>query len=140
MIETQGQRQTSAHYTRLGPQECERIHWGCLELLEQVGVDVHDEEARDLLIKGGAKADGIRVRVPEVMILKALAVTPKNMTLFDQTGEIAILAQGYNSYYGGGSDCLHVLDHRTGQRRLALLQDVIEAQRVQDALSELYFL
>jgi trimethylamine--corrinoid protein Co-methyltransferase len=139
MIETHGQRQTSAHYSRLGAQECERIHRASIEILEHVGVEVHDGEAMNLLVKGGAKADGIVVRVPEHMVLKALAVTPRNLTLFDQKGEIAIRAQGYNSYYGGGSDCLNVLDHRTGQRRLAVLQDVIEALRVQDALSEFSF-
>jgi trimethylamine--corrinoid protein Co-methyltransferase len=61
------------------------------------------------------------------------------MTLFDQKGNIAIRAQGYNSTYGGGSDCLNVLDHRTGKRRLAVMQDVIEAQKVQDALPEFSF-
>jgi trimethylamine--corrinoid protein Co-methyltransferase len=100
---------------------------------------VHDEKALNLLFKGGAKADGIVVRIPERMVLKALAVAPKNVTLFDQNGRIAIRAQGYNSYFGGGSDCLNVLDHRTGQRRLAVLQDVIEAQTVQDALPEFSF-
>jgi trimethylamine--corrinoid protein Co-methyltransferase len=139
MIETHGQRQTSAHYSRLGQQEREKLHRASLEMLEHVGVEVHDEEALNLLVKGGAKADGIVVRIPELMVLKALAVTPKNMTLFDQKGEIAIRAQGYNSYYGGGSDCLNVLDHRTGQRRLAVLQDVVEAQTVQDALPEFSF-
>jgi trimethylamine--corrinoid protein Co-methyltransferase len=139
MIETQGQRQTSAHYSRLGPQECEKIHQASLEMLEHVGVQVHDERALELLVKAGAKADGIVVRIPEVMVMKALAVTPKSMTLFDQKGEIAIRAQGYNSYYGGGSDCLYVLDHRTGQRRKAVLQDVVDAQIVQDALPEFSF-
>jgi trimethylamine--corrinoid protein Co-methyltransferase len=139
MIETHGQRQTSAHYSRLGGQECDRIHRASLEILEHVGVEVHDEEALSLLVKGGARADGIVVRVPELMVIKALAVTPKNMTLFDQTGKIAIRAQGRNSYYGGGSDCLNVLDHRTGKRRLAVLKDVVEAQVVQDALPEFSF-
>jgi trimethylamine--corrinoid protein Co-methyltransferase len=139
MIETHGQRQTGAHYSRLGSQECEKLHRASIEMLEHVGVEVHDEKALNLLVKGGARADGIVVRIPEVMVLKALDVTPKNMTLFDQKGEIAIRAQGYNSYYGGGSDCLNVLDHRTGQRRLAVLQDVVDAQTVQDALPEFSF-
>jgi trimethylamine--corrinoid protein Co-methyltransferase len=139
MIETHGRRQTSAHYSRLGGQECEKLHRASIEMLEYVGAEVHDEKARDLLVKGGAKAGGIVVRIPEYMVLKALAVAPKTVTLFDQKGEIAIRAQGHNSYYGGGSDCLHVLDHRTGARRLAVLQDVIEAQVVQDALPEISF-
>jgi trimethylamine--corrinoid protein Co-methyltransferase len=108
-------------------------------MLEHVGVEVHDEKALNLLVKGGAEADGIVVRIPELMVLKALAVTPKNLTLFDQKGQIAIRATGYNSYYGGGSDCLNVLDHRTGKRRPAVLQDVVEAQIVQDALPEVSF-
>ncbi|MCL7453650.1 MAG: trimethylamine methyltransferase family protein, partial [Anaerolineae bacterium] len=48
-------------------------------------------------------------------------------------------AWGYNTYYGGGSDCLNILDHRTGQRRRPVLQDVKEAAIVQDALPELAF-
>lgn len=139
MIETHGQRQASAHYSRLGRQECDKIHWASVEILEHVGIEVHDEKALNLLVKGGARADGIVVRIPELMVLKALAVAPKHMTLFDQKGQIAIRAQGHNSYYGGGSDCLNVLDHRTGTRRLAVLQDVVDAQTVQDALPEFSF-
>ncbi len=139
MIETHGLRQTSAHYSRLGAQECEKIHRASIEILEHVGVEVHDEQALALLVKGGAQADGITVRVPELMVLKALAVTPKGTILFDQNGKVAIRAQGHNSYYGGGSDCLYALDHRTNQRRLAVLQDVVDAQIVQDALPEVSF-
>jgi trimethylamine--corrinoid protein Co-methyltransferase len=108
-------------------------------MLENVGVEVHDERARDLLVKGGAMADGILLRIPELMVVKALAVAPKKMTLYDQNGNIAMRAQGFNSYYGGGSDCLNVLDHRTGKRRRAVLQDVVEGQIVQDALPEFSF-
>ena len=65
MIETHGTSMTSAHYARMGRAECEKIHVATLEILERVGVDVHDEKALELLVKGGARADGIRVRVPE---------------------------------------------------------------------------
>jgi trimethylamine--corrinoid protein Co-methyltransferase len=94
---------TSAHYARIGQAESEKIHVATLEILERVGVDVHDEKALELLVKGGAKADGIRVRVPEHIVEKALALTPKRMTLYDRHGQVAIRAWGYNTYYGGGS-------------------------------------
>ncbi len=139
MIETHGTRMTSAHYARMGQAECEKIHMATLEILERVGVDVHDERARDLLVKAGAKADGIRIRVPEHMVEKALAVTPKRLTLYDRYGKVAIRAWGYHTYYGGGSDCLNVLDHRTGQRRRAILKDVAEAVTLMDALPEIEF-
>ncbi|HET91955.1 MAG TPA: hypothetical protein ENN99_14635 [Chloroflexi bacterium] len=139
MIESHGMRMTSAYYTRLGQQERERIHRASLEVLERVGVDVHDERAREVLVGGGAQADGIRVRIPEYMVARALSLTPKRMTLYDRNGDVAMRAWGYNTYYGGGSDCLNVLDHRTGQRRRPTLKDVEEAARVMDALPEISF-
>ncbi|MFC2046601.1 trimethylamine methyltransferase family protein, partial [Chloroflexota bacterium] len=139
MIETHGSRRTSAHYARMGQQERQKIHLASLEILERVGTDVHDERALNLLVKGGAQADGIRVRIPEYVVEKALALTPKRMTLHDRKGQVAIRAWGYNTYFGGGSDCLNVLDHRTGERRRPKLQDVKDAAVVQDALPELDF-
>jgi trimethylamine--corrinoid protein Co-methyltransferase len=139
MIETHGLRQTGTHYSRMGLQECERIHSASLEILERVGIDVHDERARDLLVKGGARADGLRVTLPERLVTWGLATTPRRLTLCNRSGGTAIRAWGYNSYFGGGSDCLNILDHRTGLRRRPLLKDVVEAAVVQDALPEIDF-
>jgi trimethylamine--corrinoid protein Co-methyltransferase len=61
------------------------------------------------------------------------------MTLCDRFGDVAIRAWGYNTAFGGGSDCLYVLDHRTGERRKAVLADVEQAITVMDALSEIDF-
>jgi len=140
MIETHGSNTTSAHYSRLGQTECEKLHMASLEVLETIGLEVHYDKARDLLIQAGATADGQRVRIPEHMVTKALASAPKKMILFDRKGKPAIRAWGYNSYFGGGSDCLNVLDHRTGERRRAVLQDVIEATRLMDALPQVDFI
>lgn len=139
MIATHGMRMTSAHYARMGQQECEQIHQATLEILARVGVDVHDERARQILIAGGAEADGIRVRIPSYMVARALSTAPQFLTLYDRNGKVAMRAGSYNTYYGGGSDCLNVLDHRTGQRRKPTLQDCIEAATVMDALPELDF-
>jgi trimethylamine--corrinoid protein Co-methyltransferase len=139
MIETHGLHTTSAHYARMGRQECEKIHVASLEILERVGIDVHDERARELLVKGGAQADSIRVRIPEYMVERALDLAPKRMTLYDRHGQVAIRAWGYNTTYGGGSDCLNVLDHRTGERRGPVLRDVKEAATLMDALPEIAF-
>ncbi len=139
MIATHGLSMTSAHYARMGEQECNEIHLASLEILRRVGLDVHDEKAREILVKGGAQADGIRVRLPEFMVTRALATAPKRMTLYDRHGKVAIHAGGYNTYYGGGSDCLNILDHRTGERRKPTLKDVVEASTLMDALPEIDF-
>jgi trimethylamine---corrinoid protein Co-methyltransferase len=139
MIETHGKSINSAHYSRLGEQECEKIHMATLEILEKVGVDVHDEKAREILASGGAKIEGIRSRIPEYMVTSALASAPKQIILHDRKGSVAIRAGGYNSYFGGGSDCLNILDHRTGKRRKPTQNDVKEAVVLMDALPEIDF-
>ena len=139
MITTHGTNMTSAHYARMGQQECEEIHQATLEILTRVGVDVHDEKARQILISGGAEAAGVRVRIPSFMVAQALRTAPQCITLYDRNGKVAMRAGSYNTYYGGGSDCLNILDHRTGQRRKPLLQDAIEAATVMDALPEIDF-
>ena len=139
MIQTHSMNMTSAHYARIGPDECEKIHFASFEILERIGIDVHDKKARDILVKAGAKADDLRVRIPEYMITQALSVTPKRLTLYDRHDKVAIRAGGYNSYFGGGSDCLNILDHHTGERRKPLLEDVAQATRLMDALPEIDF-
>jgi trimethylamine--corrinoid protein Co-methyltransferase len=139
MIETHASSRTRAHFARLGHDDRVAIHLASLEILERTGIDVHDRQARDLLVKGGARIDGIRVRIPEYMVEKALGLAPRRMTLYDRQGGVALRAWGYNTYYGGGSDCLNILDHRTGQRRRAVLEDVRNASILMDALPELDF-
>ena len=139
MITTHATKMTGAHYARMGESECEKIHLASLEILERIGIDVHDEKAGDILVRGGAQADGLRVRIPAYMVTNALSLAPKQLTLYNRHGKVAIRAGGYNSYFGGGSDCLNVLDRHTGERRKPLLEDVAQATRLMDALPEIDF-
>ena len=139
MITTHVTQMASSHYARMGESECEKIHLASLEILERIGIDVHDEKARDILVKGGAQADGLRVRIPAYMVTNALSLAPKQLTLYNRHGKVAIRAGGYNSYFGGRSDCLNILDHHTGERRKPLLEDVAQAARLMDALPEIDF-
>ncbi|MBN1667058.1 MAG: trimethylamine methyltransferase family protein [Anaerolineales bacterium] len=139
MITTHGTNMTSAHYARMGAAECEQIHLATLEILARVGVDVHNERARQILATGGARLDGIRVYLPEFMVTQALATAPKRITLYDRNGKVAMRAGGYNSYFGGGSDCLNIRDHRSGERRKPTLEDVRQAVILQDAFEEIDF-
>ena len=139
MISTHGISITSAHYSRMGETECRQIHLATLEVLERIGVDVHLDRAREILAGGGARVDGNRVRIPEYLVEEALRKAPRRMNIYDRNGNLAMRAQDYNTYYGGGSDCLYVLDHRTGLRREPMLKDVVAAARLTDALPELDF-
>jgi trimethylamine--corrinoid protein Co-methyltransferase len=110
-----------------------------LEILERVGIEVHDENARTILGDHGADIDELRVRIPGHMVEQALNVTPTHLTLCNRYGQVAIRAWGYNTTFGGGSDCLYVLDHRTGERRRATLEDMKQAVTLMDALPNIDF-
>jgi trimethylamine--corrinoid protein Co-methyltransferase len=110
-----------------------------LEILERVGIEVHDQETRAILGDHGADVDGKMVRIPAHMVEQALSVAPSRLTLCNRHGQVAIRAWGYNTTFGGGSDCLYVLDHRSGERRRAVLDDVRQAVTLMDALPNIDF-
>jgi trimethylamine--corrinoid protein Co-methyltransferase len=127
-------------FRRLSEGDLQKIHLASLEILERTGLRLHDEEAISLLKGAGAPvSDGNLVRVPSHLVDWAIRTAPKRIVLFDRSGDRALALQGSESYYGVGSDCLNVLDHRTHERRRAVLSDVSDGMRVCDALLNIDF-
>ena len=126
-------------YNRMGRSTCEQIHIASLEILERSGIDVHHPPAREILAGAGAHISGERVRLSESLVEWALSAAPRRITLYDQTGRPALRAWGDRTYFGGGSDCLYILDHRTGKRRKAVLEDVRQAVTLMDGLDQIDF-
>ncbi len=125
---------------KLSEDQCRKLYWACLEILERTGVQLFEQEAVDLLKKAGAHiSDGNRVRIPAGLVEKAFATAPKKITLCDRNGKRVIQAGGHQSYFGTGSDCLNILDHRTGERRQAVLKDIEEGMKLCDALEHIDF-
>jgi len=129
-----------AQYGRISPEQCQKLHNASLEILSRTGAQLHDQEAINLLKKAGASvADGNRVRVPAGLVEKAFSTAPKRMTLYDRNGQSPLYLEEGNCYYGTGSDCLHIIDHRTGARRQPVVQDIVEGMIVCDALPHVDF-
>jgi trimethylamine--corrinoid protein Co-methyltransferase len=140
VIETQGTSMTSAHYARMGPGECEKIHSASLEVLERTGVRLYEQEAIDLIKKAGAHvSDGNRVRISSGLVEKAFTTVPRRVVLCNRHGQRVMRVEGYRSFYGPGSDCLNIIDHRTGERRKPVLGDVKDGTIVADALPRIDF-
>ncbi|NIN94076.1 MAG: trimethylamine methyltransferase, partial [Anaerolineae bacterium] len=70
----------------------------------------------------------------------ALRAAPSHIRLYDRSGKPALPLGDRISTYGTGSDCLNILDHSTGERRKALLQDVVDGIRVADAMPHIDFI
>ena len=130
----------NAFARKMSDQQCEKLYWGALEIMERVGVRLFDQEAIDLLGKAGVPAeDGNLVKIPHGLVEKAFSTAPRKINMYDRNGNKAMTLGGHNTYFGTGSDCLDILDHRTDKRRPAVLQDIVEGIRVADALEYIDF-
>ena len=128
------------NFDRLSPEQCQKLHNASLEILARTGVRLYYQEAVDLLKKAGAfVSEGNRVRIPPGLVEKAFSTVPNRITLYDRRGQPALSLEDYRCYYGPGSDCLNIIDHRTGERRKPVLQDVVEGMTVCDALPHVDF-
>ena len=137
---TTDRAQDGFRFLHLSEDQCRTIHDACLEILERIGVRLELQEAVDLLKKAGAKVtDNNVVRIPPRLVDRALTTTPRRVTLYDRKGNPAMEVEGHRCFYGPGSDCLNIIDHRDGKRRDPLMQDVIEGTILCDYLKNVDF-
>lgn len=127
-------------FRRLSEEQLEAIHFASLEIAERVGMRFYDDEALGLFKKAGAHvSDGNLVKIPSHLMEWGVRTAPKRITLCDRNGRPAMMLEGRKSYFGTGSDCLYAIDHRSGERRQAVLSDVEDGIRVCDALPNVDF-
>lgn len=120
--------------------QCQRIHTAALDVLERTGVIFQSEEALAVFKKAGIRVDGEKVYVPAARVEWALETVPSRFTLFDQEGNPKLDVGGRNTYFGPGSDCLNLMDHRTSLRRDPTLADLEELVKLCDGLDNIDFL
>ena len=145
-IRTNDRTFLSAQFRRMSDEQCQKIHWASLEVMERTGVRLYEQEAVDLVKKAGAHvSDGNRVRIPSGLVEKAFTTVPRRVVLCDRHGKRVMPIEGAGrtgsarSFFGPGSDCLHIIDHRTGERRQPVLQDIVEGMTLADALPNIDF-
>ncbi len=128
------------HYRGMSDDQCRILHRASLDVLERTGVYVNYQPALDLLKKAGCLVQENHVRFPSHLVEWALRVTPSRIMMYNRHGEPVMPLGDRISTYGTGSDCLHILDHRTGERRRAVLQDVVDGIRVAGAMPNVDFI
>ena len=111
-------------------------------LLSEVGMEIRGEKLLQRLRDHGLKTDasGKRVLFPRDVVEKAIADAPSSFTLFDRDGNAYTEIGGNNVHYVPGSSGLKILDHRTGETRLANSTDFIEYARLCDGLEHIAYL
>ena len=127
-------------FARLAPEACARVHEAALGILERTGARLMEPRAVELLGRAGARVEGDHVWIPREIVARALETAPRAVTLYDRLGRPAMELAGHSFWAGPGSDCLHILDHRTGERRTPTLADLREGIALVDALPNLDFI
>ena len=110
-------------------------------LLDEVGMEIRGPSMRARLLEHGLPTtpEG-RVRFPPDVVDAAIASAPRSFRLYDRDGiERADLGDD-RVHFVPGSSGLRVLDHRTGEARLANTADFVEYIRLGDGLEHLGYL
>ena len=119
--------------------QCGRMVDAALHILEQTGVIIKLEEARELLKTAGGRVEGERVYLPRQIVMKAVDQAPSSIKLFDRVGKPTLILEGTRSYFGPGPTCVFFKDVETGKRRKATKQDVANTAIVSDHLENIDF-
>ena len=134
------QTQAAPFFRSLTDDQLQVLHMASLEIIERTGMRFYDQEAIELFKKAGARiSDGNRVCIPPHLVEWALKVAPKRVVLCDREGRRVMPVEDHRVYYGVGSDCMYIYDPYTGQRRRAVLQDVVNGMHLVDYLPNMDF-
>lgn len=128
------------HVEVLSQSELWDVHCASLDILENVGVDVLFEPAREVLQESGARIDGEdRVRIPARLVKASLDSCPPVVLLYGREGLPPLRIGGSRVYYGTCGYPTWVLDWQSGDLRPARLADLEEAARLTDVLDNIDF-
>jgi trimethylamine--corrinoid protein Co-methyltransferase len=110
-------------------------------LLDEVGMEVRGKALRERLLANGLPAtpEG-RIRFPPQFVEKAIETAPSSFKLFDRDGKERADIGGDRVHFVPGSSGLKILDHRTGEARLANTADFTEYVRLGDSLEHIPYL
>src|SRR5689334_1985389 len=110
-------------------------------ILAEVGIEVRGKGLRQRLLDHGLPQtpDG-RVLFPAHVVEQAIETAPKSFVLHDRDGNPHADLGGDRVHFVPGSSGLKVLDHRTGEARLADTADFTDYVRLADGLEHIPYL
>jgi trimethylamine--corrinoid protein Co-methyltransferase len=111
-------------------------------ILSEIGMEVRGPQLRQRLLDHGLKLDpaGERILFPPDVVDRAVAAAPRSITLYNRNGDRHAELGGDRVHFVPGSSGLKVLDHRTGETRLANTNDFVEYVRLADGLPHIAYL
>ena len=121
--------------------ELDEIHYGTLEVLNETGVFVEDEDALDRFEEGRAHVcrDTKIVKIPPYLVEDAVRSAPPKVVLYGRDPKHDIVLENTRVYFTNFSEGVMVNDPYTGENRVPVKQDLIDSAKVIDYLDEIDF-
>jgi trimethylamine--corrinoid protein Co-methyltransferase len=127
--------------TFLSDQHKDQIHQAALDILSRIGMQILHDQALKLLAAAGCKVENDQiVKIPPDRVMQALESAPKNIAVYDREANHSMDVGGRRVYFGTGSDLIFSYDAIENQRHPCVLEDVLRAARVADALLNIDFI
>jgi len=125
----------------LEPELIDRIVDEAMRVLAETGMEIRGAEMRKRLADHGLPPghDG-RVRFPRAVVEAAIESAPSSFWLHDRDGNPHADIGGDRVHFIPGSSGLKILDHRSGETRLANSTDFVEYVRLGDGLANIPYL
>ena len=121
--------------TLLSDEAVDRIHTATLQVLEEVGLWLPNEEVLQLLEAAGARVDFKKqvARYPADMVTAAIDKFPASITWYARNPENTIHMDGTQTHFSMPDSALNIID-ANGKRRPGVPQDGEDICRLCDAL------
>ena len=134
MIQTNYSDRGTPSFRVLTDAQCQAIYLAALDCLDQIGVEVGNAEARELLRAAGARVAGTRAKLPPHLVKDALASTPPAFTVWGRDAGREMRVAPDRVHFGPGLTNTYFIDPDTGERRPSRRGDPGLTARVADAL------
>lgn len=117
----------------LSDDEVKAMHEATLRVMSEVGIIWTHKPSLDILLGAGCAMKDNRVLMPPDLVMNCIAKANKRPKIRGRNGAVNELGGG-NLYFHNLGGARDVFDARTGARRIATDQDVIDSTRLLDAL------
>ena len=124
----------------LSDEQIQAIHHTSLDILSQTGIVMKNETGRRLLLDAGAWESNGRIKIPEHLVMDAIASAPSRIPMHNRLGELTMPLEEGKVFFGPGSDCPFTIDLETGERRKATAEDVRRIAYLCDSLDGMDFI
>ena len=117
------------------------MHEKVMRTIEEVGFLVHTDEGLELFKGAGASVDEETrlVRMPREKAMELIAEAPSEITLCGREEKHDLNLGGTRVYAGTGGTALNVLRQATGEKTLAMLDDLKRIAKLVDHLDNIHF-